>query len=106
MREAMTDAPDAPAASGSGGPGPAAPSSWLPEADPIRTPPRPGGWRRPQPHPAEARPSPAAPDPRLAPAGLLPAMARPLVPWRELSPAERRDQHRPPGWGRGRFGGA
>jgi hypothetical protein len=90
----MTDAPDAPAASGSGGPGPAAPSSWLPEADPSRTPPRPGGWRRPQPHPAEARPE-------TAPGGML-AMARPLVDWREPSPAERRDQHRPPGWGRNR----
>jgi hypothetical protein len=36
------------------------------------------------------------------PGGSLLAMARPLVDWREPSPAERRDQHRPPGWGRNR----
>jgi hypothetical protein len=51
----MTDAPDAPAASESVGPGPAAPWSWPPEVDPH--PPRPVGWRRPQP----ARPAPAPP---------------------------------------------
>jgi Homeodomain-like domain len=54
-------------------------------------------------HPAGGhRPAPPPPPVRGA---LLPA-ARPLLDWREPSPAERRDAHRPPGWGRGRLGGA